>query len=85
MFCFELGITGILAYAPGQGSLLVILEKESLYLVAVSSADEPKSALQSQLDLLHAHFLAFPTASSNKSLACMPEMKPLRSFFPYIG
>ena len=39
----------------------MFLEKGPLYLVAVSSAEEPESALRLQLELLHAHFLAILT------------------------
>ena len=54
--------------------------------MAVSSDDEPKSALHFRvlLELLDAHFLAFPASSSDKSLACMPDLKQQRFFFIYL-
>jgi len=56
----------------------VFLEKGPLYLVAVSSADEPESALRLQLDLLHAHFLAILTDNFDKMLARNPRFEPRR-------
>ena len=58
--------------------LIVFLEKGPLYLVAVSSADEPESALRLQLDLLHAHFLAILTDNFDKMLARNPRFEPRR-------
>lgn len=58
--------------------LIVFLEKGPLYLVAVSSADEPPSALRLQLELLHAHFLAILTDNFDKMLARNPRFEPRR-------
>ena len=56
----------------------MFLEKGPLYLVAVSSAEEPEAALRLQLELLHAHFLAILTDNFDKMLARNPRFEPRR-------
>lgn len=46
--------------------------------MAVSSADEPESALRLQLELLHAHFLAILTDNFDRMLARNPRFEPRR-------
>ena len=58
--------------------LIVFLERGPLYLVAVSSAAEPESALRLQLELLHAHFLAILTDNFDRMLARNPRFEPRR-------
>ena len=58
--------------------LIVFLERGPLYLVAVSSAAEPESALRLQLELLHAHLLAILTDNFDKMLARNPRFEPRR-------
>ncbi len=58
--------------------LIVFLERGPLYLVAVSSAGEPESALKLQLDLLHAHLLAILTDNFDRMLAKNPRFEPRR-------
>ncbi|CAL8471447.1 g10989 [Coccomyxa elongata] len=58
--------------------LIVFFERGPLYLVAVSSAGEPESALKLQLDLLHAHLLAILTDNFDRMLAKNPRFEPRR-------
>ena len=46
--------------------------------MAVSSAEEPESALRLQLELLHAHFLAILTDNFDRMLARNPRFEPRR-------